>query len=250
MIVLLLFAFISGLITIFAPCIWPLLPIILSSTSTGGNRKPLGITLGIMVSFALFTLTISSIVKIIPFDPEILRLFAVIVIGFLGLSLAIPQLSHLLEGYVSRLSGKFGGTKSHGDGFTGGFITGLSLGLVWTPCAGPILATIATLAATQALNFQVILVTFVYVIGVGIPLFIFATVGRVLFTRSRFINQYTGRIQQVFGVIMILTAISIFTGYDRTLQAKLLDAFPGYAQFVVDLESNKDVKDQLKELKK
>ena len=105
--ILLIFAFVSGLITIFAPCIWPLLPIILSSTTTGGHRKPLGITLGILLSFGLLTLTISYIVRIIPFDPEILRYIAVFVIAFLGLTLIIPALSQKLEGYVSRLSSRF-----------------------------------------------------------------------------------------------------------------------------------------------
>lgn len=250
MTILLFFAFVSGLITIFAPCIWPLLPIILSSTATGGHKKPLGITLGIMISFALFTLTISYIVRIIPFDPNALRLFAVVVIGVLGITLVVPKLSQLLEGYVSRLSGMFGGANDPSrTGFWGGLVTGLALGLVWTPCAGPILATIATLAATTAVNAQVVLVTVVYVIGVGIPLFLFATVGRLLFTKSRVLSAYTGRIQQVFGLIMILTALAIYTNYDKTLQAKLLDAFPAYGNFVVDLESNDAVKNELDKLK-
>src|SRR3989338_7477937 len=137
MIVLLLFAFVSGLITILAPCIWPLLPIILSSTTTGGKAKPLGITLGIITSFAFFTLTISYIVKVIPFDPNILRLFAVVVISLLGLTLVIPRLTQIFEGLVSRLSSSVGtrAKQSQSEGFKGGFITGLALGLVWSPCA-------------------------------------------------------------------------------------------------------------------
>lgn len=251
MLILLLFAFISGLITILAPCIWPLLPIILSSTTTGGHKKPLGITLGIMTSFAFFTLALSYIIKIIPFDPDTLRLFAVIVIGVLGLSLVIPKLTLILEGFVSRLSSKIAPTsvQNQTTGFGSGYLTGFSLGLIWSPCAGPILATIATLAATQAVNFQIVLVTLVYVLGVGIPLFIFATVGRILFTQSRLLSAYTGRIQQVFGVVMILTAASIFTGYDRVLQAKLLDAIPQYSNFLYKLEGNQGVSDQLNKLK-
>ncbi len=249
MVVLLFFAFISGLVTIFAPCIWPLLPIILSSTAGGGHRKPLGITLGILMSFALLTLTISYIVKIIPFDPEILRYFAVVIIGFLGIMLVVPKLSAMLEGYVSRLSGKLGRVRGTGDGFNSGLITGISLGIVWTPCAGPILATIATLAATRAVNFQIVLVTLVYVAGVGIPLFIFAQVGQKLLTSSRSLSKYTGTIQQIFGFIMILTAISIFTNYDKVLQAKLLDAIPSYSTFLNNLESNDAVKTELDSLR-
>lgn len=249
MIILLLFAFVSGLVTILAPCIWPLLPVILSATATGGKMKPLGITIGITLSFALFTLTLSYIVKLIPFNPDVLRIFAVIVISFLGLTLIIPQLSQVLEGYVSRITGSFAGREGVRSGFLGGFVTGFSLGIVWSPCAGPILATIATLAATQSVNTAVIAVTIAYVAGVGVPLFLFATVGTSFFTRNRSISRYTGKIQQVFGLVMILTALAIITNYDKTIQARLLDAFPSYSQFLFKLEGNESVKKQLDTLK-
>lgn len=250
MTLLLTFAFISGLVTIFAPCIWPLLPIILSSSTTGGHKKPFGITLGIMLSFGLLTLSISYIVRIIPFDPEILRYVAVFVIALLGLILIIPKLSQILEGSVSRLSSKFNfvGQTNH-PGFWSGFITGLALGIVWTPCAGPILATIAALSATQSVNLNVILITLVYIIGVGIPLFIFAWMGKYIFTKSRVLSKYTGRVQQIFGVVMIITAILIATNYDKVLQAKLLDFFPSYSNFIVNLENSNGVKEQLDLLK-
>ncbi len=201
-----------------------------------------------MASFTVFTLTLSYIVKLIPFDPNILRLFAVIVIGFLGLTLIIPALNLIVEGFVSRLSSRTNNGVPT-SGFKGGFFTGFSLGIVWSPCAGPILATIATLSATQSVNLSLIFVTLAYVTGVGIPLFIFATVGNRLFTGTRKLNKYTGRIQQVFGAVMILTAIAIYTNFDKTLQVKLLSYFPTYSDFVTGLESNSAVKKQLDALK-
>lgn len=250
MIILLIFAFLSGLVTIAAPCIWPLLPIILSSSAHGGHRKPLGITVGITSSFAIFTLTLSYIVSIIPLDLDALRLVAVGIIAFFGFTLVIPKLNQIVEGAVSRLSGKLGGlTSQKGSGFGSGLITGLALGIVWTPCAGPILATIATLAATQAVNFQIILVTVVYVIGVGIPLFVFALLGNRFFAKSKSLSKYTGRIQQVFGLIMIIMAFLILTNQDKVLQVRLLDAFPQYSKFLINLESNDTVKFQLNKLR-
>lgn len=252
MLILLLFAFISGLITILAPCIWPILPIVLSSSATGGKKKPLGITLGVILSFGAFTLTVSYIVKIIPFDPNILRLFAVFVIGFLGLTLIVPRLTLIFESLVSRLGLRFG--QKHEElkdqGFKSGFVTGLALGLVWSPCAGPILATIATLSATRSVNIEIFFVTLSYVLGVGMPLFFLTMAGNRIFTRSRFISKYTGRIQQIFGVIMILTAILIYTNYDKVIQVKLLDAFPSYSHFLYKLENSQKVKEQLDILKK
>ncbi len=251
MVVLLFFAFISGLITIAAPCIWPLLPIILSSAIQGSDHKrPLGITLGILTSFGLLTLTISYLVSIFRFDPEILRYFAVAVLIFLGVTIIFPPVTKIVESFVSRFAGRFGQLRSGGGGgFGAGYITGLSLGIVWTPCAGPILAAIATLAATRAVNLEIVLVTIVYLIGVGIPLFIFAYSGQKIINKSRVLNRYTGTIQKIFGVIMIVTAIMIMTNFDKVLQAKLLDVFPGYSQFIINLENNKAVENQLDKIR-
>ncbi len=250
MLFLLLFAFVSGLVTVAAPCIWPLLPIVLSSSVTGGKTKPLGITIGIIASFAFFTLALSYIVKLIPFDPNWLRLFAVLVIGFFGLSFLIPSLNQQVEGWVSNLSRRLNFLAGKKDeGFITGFVTGLSLGLVWSPCAGPILATIATLSATRTVNIGIVLVTIVYVVGIGIPLFLLTTFGNRLFQKTKSLNRYTGRLQQIFGLIMIVTAVLIFTNWDKVLEANLLNYFPSYSNFLTNLESNQAVTQGLNRLK-
>lgn len=248
--ILLIFAFISGLVTILAPCIWPILPIVLSSTITGGKLKPLGVSIGISLSFGFFLLAISYVVKIFNVDPNIFRLLAVLIIGFLGLTLVIPKLAGLVESWVSKLTTVFGINKNSRSGFFGGLLTGLSLGIVWAPCAGPILAAIATLAATNQVTFSVLLVAFAYIIGVGIPLFIFAYGGQKLVQKSRFISAYTGIIQQVFGVVMILTALAIYTNYDKVIQVQLLNLVPGYSNLLTGFENSSVVQRQLDILKK
>jgi cytochrome c biogenesis protein CcdA/thiol-disulfide isomerase/thioredoxin len=248
--ILYLFAFLSGLLTIAAPCIWPLLPIVLSSSATGGKRKALGITIGVMASFAFFTLTLSYLVKLVPFDPNLLRYFAGFIIIILGLSLLIPKLSQVLESWVSRLSAKFGGRTYQSGGFGAGLLTGVSLGIVWSPCAGPILATVAALSITQSVNAQVVLVTLFYVLGIGIPLFLFTILGSHLFQNTRFISRFTGRLQQIFGVVIIATAILILTGYDKVLQVKLLNAFPALSNFTISLDNSQQVRNSLDQLKK
>ena len=250
MILLLGFAFLAGLVTILAPCIWPILPIVLSSSVAGkGHQRPLGITLGIMVSFGFFTLAISYLVNIFHFDPNALRIVAVIIIGFLGLTMIIPTLSSLIEVYISRLSGLFGQKSNEGNGFGVGFITGLSLGIVWSPCAGPILAAIATLAATGRVSFSVVLITLAYVIGVGIPLFLFAYGGQRIITGTRSLSAHLGRIQQAFGLIMLLTAFAIYTNYDKVIETKLLDLFPVFSASLNTFENNTAIAQQLDLLK-
>ncbi len=267
MLLLLGFAFLSGIVTILAPCIWPLLPIILSSSIAGrGKHRPAGIVLGIMVSFTLFTLAISSLIRVFGFDPNNLRLIAVVVITFLGVVMIVPKLSAILEGWVSRLNNFWSKPKApttpepllgqegkptppvsppaRGE-FAAGLLTGLSLGIVWAPCAGPILATIAALAATGKVTGYVVALTIAYVLGVGIPLFIFAYGGQQLLTRSRSLSPYTGRIQQVFGVIMILTALAIYYNYDKVIQLKLATTLPSFSETVGKFETSQVVTSKL-----
>jgi cytochrome c biogenesis protein CcdA/thiol-disulfide isomerase/thioredoxin len=249
MITLLVFSFLAGFITILAPCIWPLLPIVFSASSGGGKRKSLGITLGVMTSFTVFTLFISYIVKIFPINPNSLRLVATIIIALLGLSLFIPSLGARFEVFINHLLGplqsKF---KKEGTGLGAGLVTGFSLGLVWAPCAGPILATIATLSATQSVNIQVVAVTLAYVLGLGIPLYIFSLFSAGFFQKMRTVNKYTGRIQQVFGLIMIITAVLIYTNYDKAIQVKVLNFFPGYSRFLGQFENNSRLQKELDKL--
>ena len=252
MVFLLFFSFLAGFATILAPCIWPLLPLVLSVSSTGGKRKPFGLTLGVMTSFSIFTLFVSYLERFLHIDPNVFRLIAVIIIGLLGLALLFPSLGAKFEVWISQvlqpLQTRLQGN-GESQGFGGGYVAGFSIGLVWAPCAGPILATIATLAATQSVNFQVILVTLAYALGLGIPLFLVSLGGSFLFARMRKFTKYTGRVQQVFGVIMICVALLIYTNYDKTIQLKILEAFPSYGSLVNGLETNKTVSQQLDALK-
>lgn len=250
MIILLLFAFLAGFITILAPCIWPLLPIVLSASSGQGQRRPLGITLGVMTSFTIFTLSISYLEKLFHFDANVFRLFAVIVIAFFGFMMIVPAWGTAFENAINRILSPFQNKlQKQGAGFGAGYATGFSIGLVWAPCAGPILATIATLAATQAVDIKVIMVTLAYVTGLGIPLFIFAMVGSKVFSKMRQVNRYTGIIQKIFGLIMIMAALLIYTNYDKTIQVKILEIFPSYGNFLNTIENNDVVAKELSALR-
>src|SRR6185369_6953968 len=229
---------------------WPVLPIVLSSSIAGrDHRRPLGITLGVMLSFAFFTLSLSLLVKAFHLDPNLLRLIAVVVIAFLGLMLVVPKLGVWVDLAISRMSNAFGGKTVQGNGFLPGFLTGLALGIVWSPCAGPILATIAALSATGQVNLDVILVTLSYVTGVGVPLFAFAYGGQRFVGKARSLSKYTGKIQQGFGVIMILAALAILTNYDQKFQVAILDRFPALGTAINGFENSDAVIKRLNLLK-
>lgn len=243
MIILIAFSFLAGIITILSPCILPILPIVLSG-SFGSKRKPLGIVVGFVLSFTLFTLFLSALVKTTGISADALRILSIIIILIFGISLILPQFQVFMERLFSRLSGKFAVSGNH-EGFHGGVFIGLSLGLVWTPCVGPIIASVITLAATSSVSFAAFFITLSYALGTAIPMFAIMLGGRGLLQKIPWLLPNTVKIQKAFGVIMILTAIGIFFNTDRKFQIFILDKFPSYGTGLTKIEDNNVVKNQI-----
>lgn len=247
MIILILFAFLAGIVTILSPCILPVLPIILTGAIGADKRKPLGIVVGFVASFTFFTVFLSTLVQLLGLSADVLRNLAIGIIFALGISLLIPQLQVYIEVLFSKLSSKMGSQKPH-HGFWGGVLTGLSLGLVWAPCVGPILASVITLAATSQLSIVVFLITFAYSLGTAIPMFAIMIGGQRITAKLPNIMKYANKIQQVFGVLMIVVAAALYFNFDRQFQAWLLEKFPQYGAGLTAIENNKLVETQLDKL--
>jgi len=240
MILLIIFAFLAGIVTILSPCILPILPIILSS-SIGekkiGKARPLGVVAGFILSFTFFTLFLSTIVKISGIDANTLRLLSIVVIILLGISMLIPKLQLKLELMFSRFAGKLPNSEEK-RGFLGGVLIGLSIGLLWTPCVGPILAFVISLAITSQVTFESFLITLAYSLGTGIPMFMIIWGGQKLIHRIPGLMSRLGLIQKLFGIVMILLGISIYFNFDRKFQNWILDRFPKYGTGLVKIEDN------------
>lgn len=247
MTLLLIFAFIAGVVTILSPCILPILPIVLSGSLTGGHRKPLGIVAGFVLSFTFFTLALSSIVKATGLPPDSLRVVAVITIFVLGLSLVLPQTQLFLEQVFSRLSG-LAPKANKGDGFGSGVLVGLSLGLIWAPCVGPILAAVITLAITSSVTWSAVLITLAYSLGSAVPMLAITYGGRQLLNRVPWLLKKSGDIQKGFGMIMMLAAVAIYFNVDRRFQTYILQTFPQYGAGLTQFEENELVKTELEKL--
>lgn len=248
MIVLILFAFLAGIVTILSPCILPLLPIILSGSLTGGKKRPLGVVTGFIISFTFFTLALSTIVKATGIDADALRIVAVIVIALFGLSLLIPKTQLWLELLMGKLSGLIPQNNQNQDGFGGGVLVGLSLGLIWAPCVGPILASVITLAATSQVTIAAVLITLAYSLGTALPMLAITYSGQKLLDNHRWLLTNSGTIQKIFGMLMILTAAAIFSNLDRKFQTYLITKFPQYGAGLTAIEDNSLVQQQLNRL--
>lgn len=251
MILLIGFSFLAGVVTVLSPCIFPVLPFLLSGGVSGGKRRPFGIILGFITSFTFFTLTLSTIVRLTAIPADFLRGFAVILLGIFGLFLLVPKLQVWFEIAVSRFipKGKHS-SQNNKEGFVPGVLIGLSLGLVWTPCVGPILASVVTLAASSSVNAASVFITLAYSLGTGIPMLGIMLGGRTIVERFSWFKTQSARIQKSFGMLIIVMAIVMSLGFDRKFEAWVLDKFPNYGESLISIEDTESVQNQLDRLKK
>ena len=247
MLTIILFAFLSGVVTVASPCVLPVLPFLLSG-AIGGRLRPYGIITGFILSFTVFTLTLSAILAALRIPPDATRLISVALLLAFGLTLLIPALHTVYERFstqsVSRLNtgGQISSSKNtgpdSGNGFVGGVMVGGTLGLLWTPCVGPIMSAVITLALSGNVTFQAFLVTLAFSIGTAIPMLAVMLGGRGALARVPWLMNNLGTVQRGFGAVMVVFAIGIFFNVDRNVQTWFLDTFPAYADTLTKFEEN------------
>lgn len=246
MILLIIFAFFAGIVTILSPCILPILPIVLSGSMSGNKHRPLGIVLGFIASFTFFTLFLSLIVNATGISGESLRFISIGILFIFGLSLLVPKLQVMMETFFSSLIGVQ--KTQNRTGFLGGIVIGLSLGLLWTPCVGPILAAVISLALTNSVTIETFVITLAYAIGTAVPMFLIMLTGRRLFIKFPTLLDSTSHIQKGFGIIMIILSLGLYFGVDRSFQTWILTVFPSYGAGLTQFEQTSFIKSALKNI--
>jgi cytochrome c biogenesis protein CcdA/thiol-disulfide isomerase/thioredoxin len=210
----------AGVITAISPCVFPVLPILFAGGGTGSRRRPVAIIAGLIASFAIFTLFATWILKQLGLPQDLLRNLAIALLFLLAATLVFPQLGLLLERPLYFLSRR----RTRSD-LGGGFLLGASLGLVFVPCAGPVLGAISANAARVQFGWRTILVTVFYSLGAAVPMLAIALLGEDVTRRLR---ASAVRVRLALGVVMALAALAIVFNADQKLQTW----FPGYTDFL------------------
>src|SRR3954447_2887813 len=239
MVLLILFAFVAGIGTALSPCVLPVLPIALSAGATGGSRRPLGIVTGLALSFTFATVALVYVIHALGLPDDLLRKLAIAgLIGF-GIALAIPAVGDRIEARLSRVAGGRGARGGEDGGFGSGLLLGASLGLVYAPCAGPILAGVITLSASQTFTAGRLATALAYGIGSAVALYVLMLGGRRL---TRRLARRSGRLQQGLGVVMAVVGVLMLANLDTRFQNAIASDLPS---FLVNptggLESSKSV---------
>ena len=220
----LVLALLAGVITIAAPCTLPMLPILLgASVGQTSKARPVVIAAGFVLSFSVVALALSAITRVFDFDPNVLRSAAAILLAGFGLLMLWPA---PFERLMSRFGGFTGVSVAANQGVLGGFVLGTTLGLVWTPCAGPVLGSILTVIATSKDTAWAGTLLVTYAIGAAIPMLAIAYGGQAVTTRVRSFARIAPRLQQGFGVVVIGFAALSYFQYDTLIVAWLTHFYP------------------------
>ncbi len=225
----LLLALFAGTLTIAAPCTLPVLPILLgASIGRRTDTRPVFIAAGFVVSFAFVALLLNAIATALHFDPDALRTIGLALLLVFGALMIWPAIFERLA-FHAAISGILLRPGAAAQTNLGGFVLGTTLGLVWTPCAGPVLGAILTAITTSTDHVHGALLLLTYTIGAALPMLGIAYGGQAVSTRLRRVAPYAARLQQAFGVIVVAFALSAFLQYDAVALAWLGQFFPqGY----------------------
>lgn len=225
MALLILFGFIAGAATALSPCVLPVLPIALSAGATGGRRRPLGIVAGLAVSFTFATVALVYTISALGLPDDFLRKLAIFVLLGFGIVLMIPPLAARLEAWLSQFAGRVGVAKTKGDGFWSGTAVGASLGILYTPCAGPILAGVIVVSASQSFSVGRLAVAFSYGIGSAVVLYFLMLGGRKVVAP---LARRGAGLQIATGAVMVVVALAMLGNYDIRFQNSIASSLPSF----------------------
>lgn len=228
-------ALLAGLLTIASPCILPVMPILLGTSVERPSRaRPLYIVAGFILTFASFAMLLGAVSSTVHVAQQALRNTGLALLALSGLLRLWPGSYDWL---VSRLHEPLlrighalmprarNPTKSSNEN-SSGFVLGMSLGAVWTPCAGPVLASILVLVVkAQDLGWSALLLT-LYAIGAAVPMLAIIYGGHYVTQRVRVVARYAPMLQRVFGLLVVLTALAIYLQYDVLIYARITAFLP------------------------
>jgi len=247
MLVILVFSFVAGILTILAPCTLPVVPLVLGAAATGGRQRTLGILAGFSLTFVAAAVLLASALAAAGLTTDRLRLASAIVLGLVGLTLVLGRVGTWAErrlapiaGFGARLAGR-----RPGDGLVGGLVLGGAIGLVWAPCVGPIMAGVIAAAAIDGPSAETVLIALAYVAGAAVPVAIVAGWGRRASDAMGGAAR-RGQLRRALGVAMLGTAVLVTTGLDLTVENGVANLLPaGWSGALVAVERQPDIQREL-----
>lgn len=213
---LLIFVFLAGVVTVVSPCVLPVLPIVLSTSVSAGKLRPLGVVLGLVGAFTVVTLATAAAAQALALPAAWLRVAAILALGLFGVTMLVPAVGRAWERVLAPLAQVANSSKPR-SGLGGGLLMGAGLGLLWSPCVGPIMATVIALAVSRGVTTDLLAITLAYGAGAGVPLLLIGYGARRLTTGLKGFGRRTEGMRRGFGALTVLAAMALLLGLDTRI---------------------------------
>ncbi len=214
----------AGALTVLSPCILPVLPALLCAAAPDGLRhRPAWIVLGLSTSFTLFGAAFAAFGNVLGLSNEALRDAALAVLLLFGLSLLWPRPWEAVAARLAALGQRIpgAGTRPSPAGRAGALLVGASLGLVWAPCAGPILGIIITVAAVQKDFARSLALLGAYSVGAAVPMLLIGYGGNRLYRRFLSPGRWSGFPRRLLGAVTLATVVALALDVDTLILARI-----------------------------
>ncbi|OAI49448.1 cytochrome C biogenesis protein [Gammaproteobacteria bacterium SCGC AG-212-F23] len=202
--------FLEGFALIISPCILPILPIIFAGSITGSKKRPLGIIIGFVFIFALFTFFSRKLVQYAGIDLNLIRHISFGILLLLGLIMLSSYLTEKFSQLTQKLANT-GSTLSTANNPQGGLLSGILFGgliaIIWTPCAGPILAAVIVQTVIQQSTFTSFLTLLAFGIGAAVPMLAIVFFGRSMIEKFSYFKTHTTFFRKLLGAIIIVSVV-------------------------------------------
>ena len=217
---IILLAYLGGILTIVSPCILPVLPFVFARADRSFLRSTLPLLAGMAATFALVA-TLAAVgggwaVR----ANEAGRWAALTLLALFGLALIFPALSDRLTRPLVALGSRLS-ERREGESIWSSAVLGVATGLLWAPCAGPILGIIFTAAAINGASFNTTLLLLAYALGAATSLALALLIGGRVFARMKKSLRASERIRQLLGLLVLAGVAAIALGLDTRVLAKL-----------------------------
>jgi len=215
-----LLAFVGGVLTILSPCILPVLPFVFARADQPFRRSGLPLLVGMALTFSAVAIAAAFGGHWVVRLNQGGRYVAMLIFLVLGVSLLFPSIAEALTRPLVRAGGKLQGGPSVKRGIGKSFALGISTGLLWAPCAGPILGLILTGAAIQGPGARSSFLLLSFALGAATSLGIALFAGNKVFSALKRSLSFEVWIRRGLGVAVIMGVVAIALGWDTNLLAK------------------------------
>jgi len=222
---------VAGALSTLSPCVLPLVPVLIASAVNAHRWGAVALGTGLAFSFAIIGIFLATVGASLGLDPDTFRAAGAVILAMFGLILLVPKLQNVFAtatGAMSNTGNKLLARLTFG-GFTGQFLVGLLLGVVWSPCVGPTLGAATTLASQGRDLGQIAFLMLIFGVGAAAPLVLLGSLSRASLSKVRGRLLNAGKVgKQGLGLVMLGLGVLIVTGLDKSLEAWVLDRTPDW----------------------